>query len=43
MKGNSHYSYLIKISILFIISSIVLMTIGVSSGGSDGEGGFEPN
>ena len=43
MKGISHYSYLIKISILFIISSIVLMTIGVSCGGSDGEGGFDPN
>ena len=43
MKGISHYSYLIKISILFIISSIVLMTIGVSCGGSDDEGGFDPN
>ena len=43
MNGNAKYSYLIKIPLLFIISSIVLMTIGVSCGGSDDEGGFDPN
>ena len=43
MNGNAQYYYLIKIPLLFIISSIVLMTIGVSCGGSDDEGGFDPN
>ena len=43
MNGNVHYAYLIKIPLLFLILSIVLMAIGISCGGSDDEGGFDPN
>ncbi|SVE47933.1 uncharacterized protein METZ01_LOCUS500787, partial [marine metagenome] len=43
MNGNSQHANLIKIPLLFLIISIVFITMGISCGGSDGEGGFDPN
>ena len=43
MNVSSHRVNLIKIPLLFLILSIVLITMGISCGGSAEEGGYDPN
>ena len=43
MNGNFQRTNLIKIPLVFLIITIVLITIVISCGGSDDDDGFDPN